>query len=325
MSGLNPQWDPSDDIALHDAVRETENLTTAAERLTSELGRVVTRHAVRRRLEKIGWPSKASAASVDIPIHWEPDPFPVNSSARNATKRMLFVPDAHVPYHSKAAWNLMLRAAKHIKPDVLVVLGDLADFYAVSFHSKHPSRKSRLKWELDELAEALDQLDAIGASEKHYVAGNHEHRLERFIHEKAPELDGLLEFRELIRVDERGWKYTPYKHALKIGHLHVTHDEGNAGAYAHYRARATFETNVVIGHTHRMALHYQGNAQGVSHVGAMFGWLGDFEAIDYVHSAKARQWQHGFGVGLMESNGNVHLQACPIVDGRVSVFGELIA
>lgn len=323
----DPRWDPSDDIALHDAVAATDTLTDAAARLTLELGREVTRFAVRRRLEKIGWPSPKKTEPIDIPIHWEPDPFrvePTPVSAVTANRRILLIPDSHVPFHSKTAWELMLRAARVAKPDVIIVLGDLADFYAVSFHSKNPSRRHLLKDELDEVNLALDQLDALGASEKYFVAGNHEHRLERYIHEKAPELDGLVDLRELLRIQERGWKWTPYKDALKIGHLHVTHDEGTAGIYAHYRARATFETNVVIGHTHRMGLHYQGNAQGVSHVGAMLGWLGDIDAIDYIHKAKARQWQHGFGLAVMEPNGNVHLQACPIIDGRVCVFGELV-
>lgn len=327
MSTASPKWDPLDDTALHDAVSETENLTDAAKRLSVVLGRTVTRFAVRRRLERIGWPRARKPANDDIPIYWEPDPFRPDAGPgpSSALRRILLIPDSHVPFHSKLAWELMLRAARVAKPDVLIVLGDLADFYAVSFHSKNPSRRHLLKDELEEVNIALDQLDALGAPEKHFVAGNHEHRLERYIHEKAPELDGLVDLRELLRIQERGWKWTPYKDALKIGHLHVTHDEGTAGIYAHYRARATFETNVVIGHTHRMGLHYQGNAQGVSHVGAMLGWLGDIDAIDYVHKAKARQWQHGFGLAVMEPNGNVHLQACPIIDGRVCVFGELVS
>ncbi len=39
-------------------------------------------------------------------------------------RRVLFIPDCHVPYHDAKAWRLMLAAAKVLKPDVVVVLGD---------------------------------------------------------------------------------------------------------------------------------------------------------------------------------------------------------
>jgi hypothetical protein len=86
-----------------------------------------------------------------------------------------------------------------------------------------------------------------------------------------------------------------------------------------------FQGNVVIGHTHRMAYNVEGSARGKPHVGAMFGWLGDFDALDYCHRIRARRdWVHGFGIAYVEPSGNVHLQPCPIVEGKVLIEGKLI-
>lgn len=239
-------------------------------------------------------------------------------------RRILFVPDTHRPYHSERAWQLMLKAARQFKPHVIIVLGDFADFYTVSAHDKDPKRKESFEDEVASVAVGLNELDSLGAEEKHFVSGNHEFRLERFLMTSAPPLYSMIKVEKLFDLKKRGWSYTPYQRSLRIGKLHVTHDEGNAGPYAHERARASFEGNCVIGHTHRLAVSYRGNAKGTCHVGAMFGWLGDINRIDYMHRVRAQQWQLGFGVGYLLPSGTVHLQGVPIVNGACVVAGSLI-
>mgnify|MGYP003866645831 CR=1 FL=1 len=237
-------------------------------------------------------------------------------------ERILFVPDCHRPYHDERAWQLVLAAARSFRPDHIVVLGDFGDFYSVSSHDKNPNRRNNLEYEITSIIDGLAELAAIGG-ELHFVSGNHEDRLERYLMQKSPELYNLVRIRELLRLDDTGWKYTPYRCHFKLGHLYVTHECGNAGPMASSKARDTFQGNVVIGHTHRMAMNYQGNARGEAHVGAMFGWLGDVEQIDYAHSVQSAQWQLGFGIGHKEPNGTVHLQAIPIVDYKCVLGGVL--
>lgn len=218
----------------------------------------------------------------------------------------------------------MLGAMKWWKPDALNVLGDFADFYSVSAHSKSPDRANVLEGELAAVNYALDKLDALGAKEKHFVAGNHEDRLTRYLQDKAPELFGIVSIPELFKLKSRGWTYTPYKQSRKQGEISITHDCGGAGANAHVKAGDTFQGNVVIGHVHRMAVTYSGNALGKTHVAASFGWLGDVEAIDYMHRVSAlRSWNLGFGIGYQEASGVVHLQAVPIIDYSLVLEGRL--
>lgn len=237
------------------------------------------------------------------------------------------VPDAHWPYADKRAWKVMLDGLAYLKPDILVCLGDLADFYTVSSHEKDPRRINRLEQELPSVLSALDDLDAIGAKEKHFLEGNHEWRLARLLSSQAPALAGLPHFsiKKLFELEERGWTHTPYKKHLRIGKLNLTHDVGHSGKYALHQTAAAFESNVVIGHTHRAGIVYGGNVKGESHVAASFGWLGSKAAADYMHSAKIdRDWSLGFGMGYMEPGGVVYLQVCPIVNYRTVVRGKLI-
>lgn len=244
--------------------------------------------------------------------------------SRNA--RVLLVPDCHHPYSDKRAWQVLLQAGREYRPDIIVVLGDFADFYAVSSHSKNPNRRHNLESEVEAVNEALDELDALGARKRIFISGNHEDRLERYLADHAPALFNMVRVRDLFRLSERGWQYVPYKRHARVGKLFLTHDTGRAGRYAHYQSQADFGGhNVVIGHTHRIGFMVEGSAQGEPHFAAQLGWLGDFDAVDYLHQVKARRdWSHGFGVALLEPSGNVHLTPVPIVGRSCVVSGQLV-
>jgi predicted phosphodiesterase len=245
----------------------------------------------------------------------------------NKLEKILFIPDCHVPYHDKAAFDLMLKAGKILRPDHVVILGDFADFYGVSSHSKDPNRALKLKEEIEDVKTALDQVIALGAKNNVFVAGNHEDRLERYLRDRAPELFNFISIPKILELKEKGFKYTPYKQAYKIGKLNVTHDTGVAGKYAHYKALETFQHNIIIGHTHRIGYAVEGDAQGQRHLCAQLGWLGDVNEIDYMHQTKARkEWSLGFGTGHMDTKtGVVYVTPIPIINGTVLLEGKIIS
>lgn len=239
-------------------------------------------------------------------------------------RRVLFVPDCHVPYQDKEVFQLMLRAAKVFKPHTVVVLGDFVDCYSVSQHDKNPERATNLAWEIAAAKKALAELKKVG-QEHHYILGNHEDRLERYLAKQAPAVYSMLKVPKLLGLKESGWTWTQYKRSYKLGKLHITHDTGTAGQNAHRQSMEAFQGSTIIGHTHRMEMTFKGRADGPASVGAMFGWLGDFDKVDYMHAIRAkRDWVHGFGVGYMEDSGVVHLQPVPIVNGHCVVAGRLI-
>ncbi|HYE78164.1 MAG TPA: hypothetical protein VEI97_09265 [bacterium] len=228
---------------------------------------------------------------------------------------MLIVPDAHRPYHDERAWALVLKAAKAFRPQILVVIGDFADFYAVSAHSKDPRRVRDLEWEVGEVKKGLDDLDALGAQRKVYVEGNHEDRLRRYLQDRAPELFGTVSVPKVLGLKERGWEFIPYRRDGKVGKVHITHDVGNAGRYASYKALDVFQHSVVTGHSHRLSYVVEGNAVGEQLLSAQFGWLGDVNRVDYDHRVKAlRNWALGFGIGYLDpATGLAYLTPIPIV------------
>lgn len=238
-------------------------------------------------------------------------------------QKILFVPDTHIPYHDTKAWALMLKAAKAFKPDIINIQGDFADFYAVSSHSKNPNRRRNLEWEVDQVKQGLDDLDALGAKVKKYVSGNHEDRLERYLMDKAPELFNMVTIPDVLELRKRGWTYVPYKSDTRIGKLYSTHDTGCAGRNAVFSNLNTYQHNVVTGHTHRMAYIVEGNAKGEAHLSASFGWLGDVKQTDYMHRIKsARDWALGFGTGYLAENGVVYVTPHPIIGYTCLVEGK---
>lgn len=235
-----------------------------------------------------------------------------------------FIPDTHRPYHDERAVQLALKVARALQPKRLVILGDYGDFYCTSRHPKNPNRTRDLESEVASSNEGLDEWDSVpGVEEKVYVAGNHEDNLERYLAEKAPELFNIVKVERLFNLKERGWRYVRYKDYTRIGKIYVTHETGSSGQNAHLNAAAKFGSNTVIGHTHRCALSYKTTSTGRQYVAAMFGWLGDRRMAEYMHRVNTTDWMLGFGVGFQEKSGNMHLQACPIVDYRVTVNGHL--
>ncbi len=240
-------------------------------------------------------------------------------------RRILFVPDTHRPYHDRQAWAVMVRAARAFKPHIIVVLGDFADFYSVSSHDRDPRRVSLLEQEICDVCDGLDELESLGAERLIYCEGNHEWRLARYLMKKAPELFGLVEVDQLLGLERRGWEWIPYRRSIQVGKIWCTHDLGKAGKYAAMQAITDAGASVVIGHLHRMCTFYAGSVFGEHRVAACFGWLGSEEACDYRHRIRAlREYRHGFGVGYMEPDGTVHLQAVPIIHGRCVVGGTLV-
>jgi len=239
-------------------------------------------------------------------------------------QKVLIIPDCHVPYHNKKAWNLVLQVAKKWKPDMCVLMGDWVDFYSISSHQK-TLKKRDFKREITSANKELDKLDTIlgNRTKKVYIEGNHENRLDRYLMDKAPDLLDFVKTKELLQLEPRGWKHIPYKMDFKIGDLYLTHDIGVAGKNAAFRAADAYQANIITGHTHRMVYVGQGNVRGKSFISASFGWLGDHRQAEYMYRVKAaRDWVLGFGVAYITDKGRAHVVPVSIVNGECVVEGK---
>tara|TARA_Y100000310_G_scaffold123065_1_gene121826 strand:- start:370 stop:1110 length:741 start_codon:yes stop_codon:yes gene_type:complete len=240
-------------------------------------------------------------------------------------KKVLFIPDTHIPYNDRRAWKVLIKSIKQFQPEILVILGDFADCFSVSKHDKSPIRKTLLHKEVDAVRDHLEQLEGLEIKRKIYVAGNHEYRLERYITQKAPELFGLVDIPTLLKLPQNNWEYVEYKRHICIGDLAVSHDYGSAGQTAHRTAAQRLGVPVVIGHTHRAASITRRSFHGKHTQSAMFGWLGDVSEVDYMHQASAKtNWSTGFGIGYLLKSGEVVLHHIPIIGGAAILEGVIV-
>ncbi len=237
------------------------------------------------------------------------------------------LPDIHAPYHNKTSVKIACNVLDYLEVDILADMGDLVDNYAVNAHGIDPRFAMPLEDEIAAARKVREQIEALGAKRQIMIEGNHETRLLRHVLTKAPALLGIVPgIRELLGFTAPAWEWHPFGTSTKVGRLNLTHCVNNrAGPTEHMRVRADFEGNTAIGHTHRAAIGYAGNAQGKSRVGAMLGCLLDIEKVHYLHRVQARRyWQQGLGVAYIEPNGTAHLHFIPIIDKRACVHGKLI-
>lgn len=234
-----------------------------------------------------------------------------------AISRIFVIPDVHVPYQDDTAWGATLQAVREYRPHHVVLLGDFADFYSVSAHSRDPARATLLKDEVAEVNRQLDRLQkAAGKAKVVFIRGNHEFRLERYIRDKAPELFGLVDVAELFRLGKRGWEDVAYLDSYKLGHIRFTHELQMLGQGVARKSAQAVGACIISGHTHRAEQSYDSSLAEGPRFGLTSGWLGSVELADYRHRNLAqREWMHGFSLVTMHDDGCGWARFVPVLAG----------
>ncbi len=255
----------------------------------------------------------------------------VEKLARKSYKKVLVYGDVHFPYHDEKAVNILYKYMRDYKPNVVVINGDLVDFYSISDYNKNID-EFRIQEELDLANEHLEKVRKLNPTAKiYFLDGNHERRLQKYLY-KHPELhdlevlriDKLLNFREhkikYISADYDYWSKT--SGYLELGDVVIMHGDSrlngaSTSKYAGYSAKNTMMTiqkSVVMGHVHRMAIvtHYQYNKMlyGIEH-----GCL----------SIKVPQanWQQGFVTFELYDNRLVNPRLHYVFDGKLIEDGKV--
>lgn len=214
-------------------------------------------------------------------------------------KLALLIPDVHKPYDDKKAYNLMLEVASTLPLDEIVILGDYADFYAVSSHKKDPRILQMLTDEVEDVINGLDQLDKnFKDVKKVFIEGNHEYRLERYLCDVAPALFGVTDTEHLLKLVGRpNWKFVPYSphqmHKVLGSHLSARHESLGTTAKATSQKALC---SLVYGHIHRIEESHIVGLDGTNHVSFSVGWLGNKYSRVFNYVKQHWQWQLGFGL-----------------------------
>lgn len=240
--------------------------------------------------------------------------------------RYLVLNDLHGPYADQQLLALVLRFAQQLRPaiDSVVLLGDIADCGSVSRFPGEPKdpRLSRLQTELDFDRALLRRIRSLFPRQRMWwFLGNHEHRLEKYLLQKAPALYGMFDIGCLAK--DLGMTVVPYRGLRAIGHLTLLHGE-TIRAHSAYTARAVYDqlgTSVMFGHTHRGGSYYRTDALGVTR-GAWENFC--CCKFDLPYLTTPPNWQQGFSLVDVDEGkrGRFHVTPIPVVQHEFMYGGQ---
>ena len=169
--------------------------------------------------------------------------------------------DLHIPFHCQRAVTLALAVGCSLKPDIIILDGDIVDNWEISEFYKNPKHhnKDNLKSEILQARAFLAELRRLFPESRIvYIFGNHEFRWMKYIAKHArelAELDGMTLEEQLrcaenrIEVINNDTKENCFAYGkLIIGHFDL------ANKYSGYTAKNLADQksiSLIQGHTHR--------------------------------------------------------------------------
>lgn len=248
-----------------------------------------------------------------------------------APKLAVVLSDIHTPDEDKDAIEIVCDLMRDLKPQILVLNGDILDLPEVSRHDAGSLARLENKRIFQTFAAGnrlLDKLESAAGpqcTDKRYVYGNHEHRLRRWLQQGDNAIfegDVSLDIAHRLKLEERAWQVFPdYPEAgTRLGKLWITHGQW-CGKYPAARHLERYQTSVLVGHTHTEQTHHASTWNG-PHVGYCAGYLADRTAKSMAYAPKPNNWKQGFALVYVESNGNFHVQMLSIIDGILFYGGR---
>jgi predicted phosphodiesterase len=260
------------------------------------------------------------------PLGWQQAVIPPTASKKRTPLvltgpiKLAVFSDLHIPYHNPQAVEVAIRHLKNAKCNVLLINGDLGDFYACSRHEKDPRR--RLADELDAIRQFLFWLRSQFPKQRIlYKIGNHETNLERYLMREAPVLLGVPDFtiRDVLKLDSFKIEVVESLQLIQAGKLSIYHGhelpQGMSSPVNPARGLwMRVQETILCGHWHRTSEHTEttGISRKVSSCWSV-GCLCDLSP-DY---AIVNRWNHGFAIVDIDKDGSFEVHNHKIIDGRV--------
>jgi hypothetical protein len=181
--------------------------------------------------------------------------------------------------------------ASHLQPTLVCLNGDVIDGAQISRHPRrgwHP--RPSLK---DEIAEAQARLREIQRAAPHaqlaWSEGNHDARLQNWLANRVPEMDGLLGTRLKDHFDER-WQHCT---TLEVNDDCVLKHSWGTSQHAAFQNVTKGGKNVITSHTHRLLVRPYSDWTGTRY-GAETGTLANPASSLFEYcSGNPQDWQSG--------------------------------
>ena len=319
-------------------------------------------HTLHARRYAVGSPEDESLRDIFIT---QAEPTVINPSKGRAVKRdhelIVDLPDIqygfrrisderYEPLHDPRALDVARLVLKDLKPDTIILQGDLLDFSELSKYeadSKHFG--ATLQLSINGLHKYLAQLRADNPTAKMIaLAGNHEARLAKSVlrhnaqlanikRANMPEEWHVLSVPFLLRLGELGidwyggYPANEYRHTPNLTFVHGVAVRSSGSSAAAY-SKAHPDTSVVFGHVHRIEAHSRTDRDGIQHSAVTFGSLcrndgavpSFYNGIDEHGEVVTRyeDWQQGLGIIRVYPDGNNEFQPVQINRGKARVNGK---
>lgn len=229
--------------------------------------------------------------------------------------------DIHIPYHSEVALKSAVKYCKARKPDVLLLNGDLADFYTISRHQKDPSKRN-FKQEIQAVQAGLAWLRSEFPKARIVLkAGNHEDRWQHWLWNAAPEISDFerMTLSEWLDASKYGVEVVTDQRPIMAGRLPIMHghEVGKGISAPVNAARGLFlrtTSTMLIGHGHRTSQHVEPDWRHVDTACWSTGCLCDLNPA----YAVVNKWNYGFAFVNVGSLGEFHVDNL-----RISADGEI--
>lgn len=249
--------------------------------------------------------------------------------------------------HDRQALDVAVQIVKEIQPDRIVFLGDNLDL--AEFSTKfNPTPEHyfttqaalvELAWWLASFKETLDKECVIS-----YLSGNHEHRTNKFLAERANQFYGLrsadnikgapvLSIQNLLGLDKMDIEYHEYPAGVvKLNNkLVCVHGEiaKNASGATVAELVKRYNYSVIQGHIHRYEVASKTNwdASGKPNIitSASFGCLCKLDPGVVPGTTSLQNWQQGIGIVSYQIDGDERFshEFIPIQDGEAIFQGNV--
>jgi predicted phosphodiesterase len=242
--------------------------------------------------------------------------------------RIGVIGDVHAPYHSIAALTAAISSLKKAKIELLVIAGDLWDFYGLSRFLKDPEKR-RFSEELNIGIQIMEMLQKELKCKIIFKPGNHDDRLMHYIWQKMGEIEQLADLEEIKQlslesmVRKRSPKldieFAKTKQIVKANDLNIVHGHEFASSIMspvniarglYLRAKAS----TICFHHHRSSEHTEMSINGKITTCWSVGSLCELHP-EYM---PINSWNHGFAIiDLFEDGETFEVQNKRIFQGKI--------
>lgn len=233
-------------------------------------------------------------------------------------KKALIINDVHSKFHDRKAIEVAVNHGAKRDCDIVIINGDLFDFYQFSRFDKNNRIRAEFYSEREWVQDFLLLLQKTFGKVV-FKKGNHDIRREQLIQKLSadvPEMQGLEDLSDYIMFDGSTVEVVEDYDIIEFGKLNLIHGheyQGGGGMHVAYNRLNKAMDNVISGHSHvtqsSMKKTVTGKFYGSWAVGCLCSLSPRYNPQN--------NWNHGFAIVERDSTGDFIVDNRRIIDGRI--------